>query len=490
MTKKPSRSEQILKLAEASPGIKSSQAAEILGMSKESLSVYASKLRKEGKLKRTRGTLELADGTSALVEVAPPAEKKPSRSKKPKSPKISDEDLETIRPLIREGTYRAEQYRQEGVLSNILVVRKADGEITVRGIMGSGALLCVMIGKRTREGLEDIEFQAGMAGLVASLGDGSGEAAVFYNLTDLGGDDAPQAALVCAWIGGRRVICTQAPISTMPLTSGEIWKDLTDKQAGNIYDSGVARAKLADSEDGVSGTAVRDVEPSDGTRSLQALSAIMSDPQRAPVLNISASFRDGGMQIGMAMARPEVISAVADAGFSEDSSSDSDQLAPAGQPADPSAQVTDPETDFIVALINQACARVEEERLSGSLMNFVVVGMEDGSSTVVGVGGGQILPMMTGVMGDQIDVLIASMGQGRGTSAVFVSMMDLASDGVDVILLSAWSQGNRLRTALSARIGAEPLDSWPEGWREVDPVELREIGDHDMQLRVANEEQE
>lgn len=80
MSSKPSRSEQILKLAEVSPGIKSSRAAEILGLSKASILFYATKLRMEGKLKRPRGSLELADGTSSVVDAAPLAEEEPKKA--------------------------------------------------------------------------------------------------------------------------------------------------------------------------------------------------------------------------------------------------------------------------------------------------------------------------------------------------------------------------------------------------------------------------
>jgi hypothetical protein len=488
MTEKSSRSEQVLALAGASPGIKTSQAAKILGMSTANISQYAGKLRDEGKLKRTHGTLELTDGSSTAEHVVAPADHEPKKSEKSKSPRISDEDLERLRPIIRAASSRAERYRQEGVLTNILVVRKADGEILVRGMMGSGALLCVMIGQPTREALDNPDFQSGMAHLIDSLGDGSGQDAVFYNLTDVGGGDDDQVALVCAWFGGRRVMCTQSLIGDSPLTSGATWKDLSDKQAGKIYEAGIERAKLEESEDEMSGTTVRDLEPSDGSRGIRALSTIMKDPERAPVINVSARFRDGEMEIGMSMMRPELISALAEATSSEEFASDLDQLAPADEADGPADQDPDPETLFIGELINQACARVEDERLSGSLANFIVLGLEDGSTTAVGVGGGEILPMMTGVAGDQMDSLISSISQGGGRLAVFVCMMDLAADGIDLVLLSAWSSGNKMRAALSAPIGDQPLDNPLAGWGVLSAGDLREIGNHDMKLQVARED--
>lgn len=74
MATKPTREEQILKLAAASPGIKTSEAAAILGMSSANLGTYTSKLRKAGKLKKTRGTLELAEPSSppAGADKTPP----------------------------------------------------------------------------------------------------------------------------------------------------------------------------------------------------------------------------------------------------------------------------------------------------------------------------------------------------------------------------------------------------------------------------------
>ncbi len=319
MSDKPSRSEQILKLAEATPGIKTADAADILGMSKANLGTYIAKLRKEGLLKKTRGTLELEDGTSAE---RPAAEaKKPKVGKAAKQPKVSKEDQERLRDLAKDGLRRAEQYRQEGVLTNILLIGKADGTTLIKGVSCGPALSCVMLGSPDPKAIKDPRFQASMKKFFAGLANGDGEITVFYNLTGISGDsDESLTALMTGWIRGKRIMCSHAPLDEKPLNSADNWrwKDLTARQAAKLCAQEFERHKQAEAENEEEGKAWkiimytplrllnRDTFDMPGYRA--AIKHVMNDDERIPVLTFTIdSDGEGMMQLGLSKIDPPVL---------------------------------------------------------------------------------------------------------------------------------------------------------------------------------------
>ena len=482
VSEKVTRSEQIVKLAEASPGIKTAEAAEILGMSKANLGTYTAKLRKEGLLKKTRGTLELEDGASA--ERPSTEAKKPKAAKAAKQPKASKEDQERLRDLAKDGLRRAELYRQEGVLTNILLVGKADGTTLITGVSGGPALSCIMLGSPGPKAIDDPRFQVSMKEFFAGLAGGDGEVTAFYNLTELPGDGGePMMALMAGWIGGKRTMCAQAPLDDEPLnsTGNWRWKDLTADQAAKLCAQEFERHKQieaeSEEEETFNLTPFRLLSPDlfDPSEYMTAINHVMSDPERAPELIFTIDGDgEGEMQLGLRKLDPAVVRALATADGGEIDAS----TMVAHESASPqmvSHQMSD--------LILRACQQVEKERQQEILVNFVEVGMADGNIIRAGIGGGQALPMMTGLMGEQVEGLIAALGQGQGERAVFVSMMDLASDGVDRVLLSAF-EGTDLVTAKTALIDGQPLDD-PATWKEISAETLFEIGSNAQEVSLS-----
>ncbi len=483
MSDKPSRSAQILRLAEASPGIKTADAADILGMSKANLGTYTAKLRKEGLLKKTRGTLELEDGASA--DRAATEAKKPKAAKAAKQPKASKEDQERLRDLVKAGLRLAEQYRQEGVLTNILLVGKGDGTTLIKGVSGGPALSCVMLGPPDPKELKDPRFQASMKEFFADLAGGDGELTAFYNLTELPGDGGePMMALMAGWIGGERMMCAQAPLDDEPLNSTNNWRweDLSREQAAKLSEQELERLKQIEAEETLDLKPLRLLSPDtfDPPQYLAAVTHVMSDPERAPELIFTMDDDGEGRFLGLRVLDPAVVSAFASADEGEiDASTMAARESASLQSLSP--QMGD--------LILRACQQVENERQQEILVNFVEVGMADGNIIRAGIGGGQALPMMTGLMGEQIEGLIAALGQGQGERAVFVSMMDLASDGVDRVLLSAF-EGADLVTAKTALIDGQPLDD-PATWKEISAETLFEIGSNAQEVSLsAGDEQD
>lgn len=575
--KKPSRTEQILRLAQASPGIKKADAADILGMSPASLGTYITKLRKAGLLKKTRGTLELEPGVDVEAAIASGAGASSSPSSSPKAKpaakskssrnvltfEVSDEERQMLVSLVQEGARRAESYRQEGLLTNLVLVGCADGSTVIRGLFGGGALVCNMLGFPDRDILEDPGMQQYLAERVRTLGEGQGEVAVFYDLTDL---QDPDQALVTGWVGGKRVVCAVAGLdgALSGPESKDRWEDLDDEQAARLYNRHFEnyRQAVSESEDGQpGGTAMRQLNP-DPEAAGQALAAVMGDPERAPSINFTIQTEEESMadpaisdavrlsaeaeiekmnevatelsalgklpgkasqlpadiaqafseldlwsqllvlsQVNPGMkaskaakftgaSKDQVIeqlselqgSGMLEAGtdtlrFAMDSQEsgtpDSSSRAAAGS-AQPSGGIE--------AVIARAIYQVEKERRNSTLVNFVEIAKADGDIIRAGMGGGQIMLPMSGMLGDQMAEMIASLAGGQGRQAVFVSMMDLASDGVDRVVMAAWD-GSTLAGAWTALVTDGPLDQL-DNWMSIDAEALLQIG---MQSHAANQ---
>lgn len=486
MADKLSRPEQILKLAQASPGISTAEAAAILGMSAGNLGTYLSALRKQGKLKKTRGTLELADGADAKAEPgasSPEPDDLPSPDPgddAPKQLRVTKKVQQQLRRMVVEGLARAERYRRDGVLTNILLTAAQDGETQVRGIAGGPALTCFMLGPPDPEALQDPEFRESMRRLVAGVGDGQGQLMVIFNLTELGGEGEPLQALMSAWVGGKRINCATAPLDDEPTISsegGSRWSDLDEQQAGALSDSewqrqlelNRERAAEDDGEAGLTLSMLRFLHPEQDSpeQHFQAMGEVMADPERAPALIIEFHEVDGQVVgVGLRRLASEVAPAIAQA-------AGVDHADGAGMPA----------------LLERACANAEALRQAGAAESFIEIGLADGSTMRAGWGQGPLLALMCGTPGHQMGELIASFGEGQGRRAVFVNMLDLASDGVDQVLVSAW-EGGELALARIASIDHQPLDEDSPAWRAVDGEQLQRLGSAGLEAYQAEKEPE
>jgi hypothetical protein len=529
--KKPSRAEQVLRLAKASPGITTAEAASILGISSANLGGYASQLRKQGLLEKTRGTLqpvEEADlqagagqpqtARSTATHGAAPAEqaspskksgKKAGAGKKSgsyKKPKLTKKQNQRLIELVQEGARRAESYRQEGVLNNIILVSRDDGSKLVVGVGGSAAFSLFMLGGDDPSVLAIPEFQAMMQRFLNELGepdDGmmvtASEMMVIFNLTEIGSEeDQNMQAVMSAWLGGHRVMCAAAPIDDQPLAGSGMhqWVDLTDKQAAKLAAGEFKRLraeKKAAQEDpddledpdnpeivSLQPARILEAGPWQPEDMMRVMGHVMADLERRPqlIFELLGDEAAGGTTLAMRRLDSSVADQLAAAGLADDERPSTSAV---GNPNEvmrtAGEEALAAEKDWLAELILRACRHAEEQRQSGQFENFMEILMTDGEFARGKMKAGEMMDLMTGKLDDKdAEAMLAGFTGGQGLAIAFVNIEDCPPGERRHALLSCWMD-NQLVVAMSIEVRDQSLELSARGWTVLDAAALLRIGD-------------